>query len=62
MKDKLTVTEAETLAVMLYNGGRAMAVARDWKGKHVWPDSTHVQAWNETLAGFYDIAPPGVGL
>ena len=56
-KGTITNTEAETLAVILDNAGRAMATARNWRGEFAWTEAAQSAAWKEILAGFYEIIP-----
>ena len=65
MQSKLTVTEAETLAVMLDSASRKMATVRAYDGytgraDYAWDGPTAYRASAEMFAGFYEIAPMGV--
>jgi hypothetical protein len=60
MTSKLTVTEAETLAVMFDSAARKIATARDSRGAHVWSYTIDTEVISDMFRGFYDIAPYGV--
>ena len=60
MASKLTVTEAETLAVMLDSASRKIARARDHKGAYVWAMRGDTEVISDMFRGFYAIAPYGV--
>ena len=60
MTSKLTVTEAETLAILLDSASRKIASTRDHKGAHVWSFRDDTEVISDMFRGFYDIAPYGV--
>ena len=60
MTSKLTVTEAETLAILLDSASRKIASTRDHKGAYVWPMRGDTEVISDMFRGFYDIAPYGV--
>jgi hypothetical protein len=52
----LTLTELETLAVMLDNATQHMGTTRDTTGHYAWgPAREYSDAMNEMFTGFYDI-------
>lgn len=65
MPQQLTVTEAETLAVLLDSASRKMATVRTRTPgtgtyAYAWDAATVSVATGEMFRGFYDIAPYGV--
>ena len=57
---QLTVTEAETLAVMLDSASRKVASVRTSTGDYAWPLEDDTEVISDMFRGFYDIAPYGV--
>jgi hypothetical protein len=51
----LTVTELETLAVLLDSGTRSMLTARDDKNEDVWSYAQSSDMWPDVFGGFADL-------
>jgi hypothetical protein len=51
----LTLTELETLAVMLDTGSQHMASVKDDNGGYAWTNPTHAGAMSDMFAGFFQL-------